>query len=291
MCIAIVKPKGCKLPKREWLENSFESNPDGGGFAVLKPNHNEVGYMKGYFNFEEYYKVLKDSIKTEDVALIHMRITTHGGTSAECCHPFPITQNTNVMRKVNGRAKKVLIHNGVLGGSFASKSTEGVSDTMVMTKYIARAGFKQYGSAFKVLMKPLLTGNKVAVLDENGFTLAGSGWKEETDGNYYSNDTYNYSWGSYGIMGGWRGWTNYDKPTKKKKKYSKFSFNQNQKVTKMEGGWERRDVNNLSKSDQNEVAFGTCPACLNYMPSVTYENDYFCRNCNIEWTGVERLCL
>ena len=79
MCIAIVKPKGCKLPKREWLENSFESNPDGGGFAVLKPNQNEIGYMKGYFNFEEYYKVLKDSIKTEDVALIPLRITTNGG--------------------------------------------------------------------------------------------------------------------------------------------------------------------------------------------------------------------
>ena len=158
-----------------------------------------------------------------------------------------------------------------------------------MTKYIARAGFKQYGSAFKVLMKPLLNGNKVAVLDENGFTLAGSGWKEETDGNYYSNDTYNYSWGSYGTFGWWNSQATITKP--KKKKYSKFSFNQNQKVTKMEGGWERRDVANLSRSDQNEVAFGTCPACLNYMPSVTYDNDYICRNCNIEWTGVERLCL
>lgn len=283
MCIAIVKPKGCELPKKEWLENSFESNPDGGGFAVLQPNQSEIGYMKGYFDFEEYYKVLKDSIRKEDVALIHMRITTHGGTSAECCHPFPITQDTNVMRKINGRAKKVLMHNGVLGGEFASKSTEGVSDTMVMTKYIARAGFTQYGSAFKVLMKPLLSGNKVAVLDESGYTLAGSGWKKEADGNFYSNDTYSYSWGNMWSTP-WKGWQ-----PKKEKKKSKFSFHQN--ATKMEGGWERRDVNTLSQSEQNELAFGSCPSCLNYMPSVTYDNDYICRNCNIEWTGVERLCL
>lgn len=127
-----------------------------------------------------------------------MRITTHGGTSAECCHPFPLTSHVTKMRKTKGITNKVLIHNGILGGRFGDEAKQGVSDTMVLTKYIAMSNVKQ-GKALKLMLKHILgSNNKVAILSDKGILRAGDGWKEEDDGNWYSNSTYSYGgWCSY----------------------------------------------------------------------------------------------
>ena len=276
MCIAIIKPKGSELPSEEWLENSFWSNADGGGFAVLKPKSKVIAYEKGYFNLDEYLNVLHSKIRTEDTALIHMRITTHGGTSAECCHPFPITHKYNEMKQVKGITDSVLVHNGVLGGRFGAKAKQGVSDTMVLTQYIAKADLSQYDDSFSVLMQPVLSGNnKVAVLTKDGVVKAGKGWIQENDGNLYSNDT--YRWGDF-MYGGY-GWKPLEPKKKKKKKYSKFSFNQNIPTNK---GYRRRSITDLNIQEQMDLEDGICPECLSFIPDAVF-GDYTCNHCKVEF--------
>ena len=94
MCVAIIKPNGVELPNREVLQRCFMHNSHGGGLATLDKGRRRFKITKGFFDFEVFYKHLKNNVSTEDVAFIHMRIATHGVTKngklyavAEQCHP------------------------------------------------------------------------------------------------------------------------------------------------------------------------------------------------------------
>tara|TARA_R100001126_G_scaffold35060_1_gene19588 strand:+ start:3363 stop:4220 length:858 start_codon:yes stop_codon:yes gene_type:complete len=262
MCIAIIKPKGKDIPSKEYIENSFDNNPDGGGYAVKRNGY--IKYAKGYFDVDEYYKVLQENIRKEDEALIHMRITTHGGTSKECCHPFPITNSYKKMRKTEGKTDRILIHNGVLGGKFGDEAKEGVSDTMVLTKYIDEARFSNYGKGFKSIMNTVVSGsNKVAILTNKGITMIGSGWTNASDGNWYSNSTYSYGCNMGYYNRGFNNWGFNDsylyggKNKKKKKNKSNDTYLRNHYTT--------TNVQELSTQAQIDLADDTCPYCLAFL--------------------------
>jgi hypothetical protein len=279
MCIAIVKPAGANVPSYDRILNSWESNQDGGGFAVQRKGKTLIKYEKGYFDMDKYYNKLVDTIKPEDTALIHMRITTHGGTSKECCHPFPISQDYDNMRETHGKCKKIMMHNGILGGAFGQVDKPGVSDTMELVKYLAKANFDTYGEGFQRLMEPILgSGNKVAVLTEDGYTLAGKGWIKEDDGCYYSNGTYEDYYSKY------CGYNNNFsfKPSKAKKKSNHFKKKTLNRGYNKVYNYKKVDVTSLPSHDQDDILSSVCPSCLQFMPDAVY-GDTVCKYCNIEY--------
>ena len=277
MCIAIVKPEGSKVPSYDRISASWDSNRDGGGYAIKRAGSDTIEYHKGNFDKEEYYNKLVQSIKPEDTALIHMRITTHGGTSKECCHPFPISHSYDEMRSTSGKCKKIMMHNGILGGAFGKVHKQGVSDTMELVKYLAKANLREYGSAFKVLMEPILgRNNKVAVLTEDGVTMAGVGWIEEDDGCFYSNDTYEEFW--------YKSWA-YPQiitPKKAQKKAKHFNTKQKQRGYTKAYNYKKVQTASMTQLDQDDILNNVCPSCLTFMPDGVY-GDYVCKYCNVEY--------
>ena len=102
MCIIVVKKAGIAAPSDEMFENMWNHNPDGAGFMYTA--NGGVCIEKGFMEYKDFYKAYKrvegkiDTVQTP--MIFHFRITTHGGTSPENTHPFPVTDNLSTLRKL-----------------------------------------------------------------------------------------------------------------------------------------------------------------------------------------------
>lgn len=193
MCIAIVKPKGVKMPSKDILKICFKNNPDGSGFSY---NRNGKNYIhKGYFTFADFYNdLLKCKIKDNESALIHFRVATHGSIDKSTCHPFLITQCYDDMKKTHIKTQgNIIIHNGMLH-LYDEDNT--ISDSMVLAKNLYSLDLNKTEN--KLMIQLALQNNdknktnRMAILYNNGQVQL-FGWKtkwENVDGCYYSNKSY-----------------------------------------------------------------------------------------------------
>lgn len=101
MCLLMVTMG--QLPKREYLVNASQNNPDGYGFAVRHEDHIVTGRSMKYENLiDRFYAEMAKS--ENPIGMFHARYTTHGTTMLENNHPF----------RVDGRKDIILAHNGML---------------------------------------------------------------------------------------------------------------------------------------------------------------------------------
>ena len=112
MCIAIYVPTGKNI-KDEQIRNAFSNNRDGAG-VMHYDKYGRVQYSKGFMNVESLLAYWHNNTTDKYPRAIHCRIATSGKISKGCCHPFPITDDLDVMLKSHGKSKTgCLIHNGV----------------------------------------------------------------------------------------------------------------------------------------------------------------------------------
>lgn len=185
MCIIAVKEKGYKLNK-EYVENCFLYNPDGAGFMFV--DNNKVHIEKGFFDVDKYIERLEEiweSKKLEEKNLVmHFRISTSGGISKETCHPFPISNKLNKLRKTEINCGSGIVHNGIIGKYATEKK---MSDTQ---RFILSDIFNIWRTNNKDILAKEFEGNgKFCILKSNGeIELYGKFLFEE--GYIFSNDTY-----------------------------------------------------------------------------------------------------
>lgn len=104
MCLLTYLPANVQ-PDTEALRCGAQCNNDGHGFGIVVPGQEEILVGKG-MNAEE---VIAEFVRLRaqyphGPALFHSRLTTHGNTGVDNCHPFV----------VNGDARTVVAHNGIL---------------------------------------------------------------------------------------------------------------------------------------------------------------------------------
>lgn len=165
------------------------NNPDGFGYAVHAGTH----IVKGSgLNFDA---VLDNFLKTRAIhsgpALFHSRITTHGSTSINNCHPFQVGKDTNT----------VVAHNGML--PIAARN--GMSDTAIFAKEL----FPSWGGASTLNSKKtrkklskFADGSKLVFLSANPDVQDDYYIINENDGHWvegvwWSNNSYKYDRYSY----------------------------------------------------------------------------------------------
>lgn len=193
MCVICAKPAGVDMPSEGDIMNMWLTNRDGAGF--MYPENGKVHIEKGFMKYDEFVARLDEFGKTHDLKatplVMHFRITTHGGTSAENCHPFPITDSIGMLKKLNCTTKVGIAHNGII----SITPRKGISDTM---EYIAsqlaplhRAIPKFYKDKNLMLMISNAIDSKMAFLVPNGniYTI---GDFENVDGVLYSNLYWTY---------------------------------------------------------------------------------------------------
>ena len=194
MCIIAAKPTGVQPPDASTLRKMWDANSDGAGFMYNM--NGKVNIQKGLMTFEDFTKAwnkLSKSVDMKKTAIVlHFRITTHGGTKPENCHPFPISDNVEVLKRLHITTDLGVAHNGIIDSVIPRKD---ISDTM---EYIAtqlaplkKALPRFYENKHAMLMVKNAIDSKMAFLTGDGkiYTI---GDFINSNGMLYSNSTYLY---------------------------------------------------------------------------------------------------
>ena len=169
-----------------------ENNPHGNGFCYAE--NGEVIIKKGYMDFESFYKALNEIPNIEDINLVgHCRITTHGSTSAENCHPFPLSNKIEDLKKTEIKTDVAIIHNGVIRSVEADKEND-LSDTMTYIKdrlynrYINNNIFMNSKFELDEIQKEI--GSKMVIMKSDGSYHIIGDFNTDEKGYIYSNYSY-----------------------------------------------------------------------------------------------------
>lgn len=177
MCIIIYTPDG-RIPKKH-LQRSLAENPDGWGYMFAWEG--EITIRKGLERNEFWAQWRADREFLEGRKVVfHSRITTHGGTTVDNCHPFEIPGH--------GLA---LAHNGII--SHHAKKDSDLSDTRHFVQDLLAdlpRGFLTH-KGIRRLISEYIGWSKLAFLGVNGnVCLLNSYLGEWRAGRWYSNDSY-----------------------------------------------------------------------------------------------------
>lgn len=211
MCIIAISEEGVKPLTEEILKTCFENNSDGAGFTWWDGWNWQVrkGFMK-WKKFKKAYNAMH--FEADTLVMCHFRIGTSGNKDGGNCHPFPVCQDYNKMRKKSFQTSQIVIHNGVIG------SGEGIaSDTMKhIKKYIAPLTRYSEDKDLEIILRESLKTTSCRWVITNGpiYNLYGE-WHDHDEGWKFSNTSYkprvttttttyhnntNYGWG-YGSTG------------------------------------------------------------------------------------------
>ena len=211
MCIIAAKPAGVAMPSRDTIRTMWDGNRDGAGLMYLEGG--KVTIEKGFMTYKSFAKKLDQLEKRLDLTrtpvVMHFRITTHGGTKPENCHPFPITDSVGALKKLTSRTDIGVAHNGII--HIIPRS--GISDTM---EYIAsqlaplkRALPRFYENKNAMLLVKNAIDSKMAFLTKEGkiYTI---GDFVTDKGVLYSNRSYIKSSLRYRDLGSWNCYADFE---------------------------------------------------------------------------------
>lgn len=130
MCVIAYKPVGVANFSRETLQKCWDTNDDGAGFAWWNAEERAWNVHKGFMSWKKFWKGYKvHDFQPNDCVIVHFRIGTAGLKDGGNTHPFPVTDNMEIMRQTEYSSQSVLFHNGVVG-----KGEGDYSDTMVFVR-------------------------------------------------------------------------------------------------------------------------------------------------------------
>lgn len=182
------------------------ANPDGMGLAFLNPDTGKVTTFKTLTDVKRLHKLYVRACEAGLSVIVHWRYTTHGTTSEDNCHPFPLP---------NGG---VLFHNGMLPVEPMNRIK---SDTRTFAIDCVRWGVdpfaadpKQRASARR-MMAAASHGSRLIALSTTGETWRCGAWVDDASAGYAWANTgcsiapggYSRAWTSYGSEDYARWWT------------------------------------------------------------------------------------
>lgn len=196
MCVIAVKPKDIDMPSDERIADMWKTNKDGAGYMYALDDN--IYIEKGFMTLDELKTALRmlneklnvRNLTFKDIPMVmHFRITTHGGTSRENTHPFPLSTNVEHLRALDVVAKMGVAHNGVIYSMPVEKE---LSDTQIFIRDIAyplSRLSKSFTTKYATLIKAVSSTSRFAFMNGSGIITLIGDFKETTDsdGLYYSN--------------------------------------------------------------------------------------------------------
>jgi predicted glutamine amidotransferase len=290
MCLIIVKPKDIELPSDYHIRVADSNNDDGIGVMVKFTDKARVFIKKDFKTAVEFTEWMKTNVKKEDIMVIHFRWATSGKNDMGNRHPFPITKNRELLRKTELFCGWAVVHNGVLTEYSGHKK---YSDTQKFTLDILASQAIKDNLRDKTVQKMIesfIGSDKLAILNEDGTLIKIGNFTKDTDGCYYSNDTYKqvrvvYDYSNYhGYGGGGFGQRTYFSngaivP------HNHYSLNQGTKGASSPG-----DDDDSPIVNQGSIFFDHCDGCgrkkkLLEIPSTHFDGEVFflCKSCRKQY--------
>jgi predicted glutamine amidotransferase len=189
MCLISVKTIGADLPIDEDLKEGESGNKDGIGIAYWKNNTKEVLIKKDFLNIDTFLLWLHENIKKEDSCVIHFRYATHGLKDMGNRHPFPLTKNTELLRKTELVCQSAVAHNGIIS---EYNRHETYSDTQkfildILSDDTIKNNLESEG--IKKLISSFVGSDRLAILTNTGKIHLWGDYEKEKD-IFYSNSGY-----------------------------------------------------------------------------------------------------
>lgn len=130
MCIIGIKPLKIKDFSEEILQNCWNRNSDGAGYAFWDAEKSLWSVRKGFMKWKDFMESYESNhFGEDDCTFVHFRIGTAGLKDGGNTHPFPICDDLEAMRVTEFDTNMLAIHNGVVG-----KGDNKYSDTMIYIK-------------------------------------------------------------------------------------------------------------------------------------------------------------
>jgi len=197
MCVIAYAPPGVTIMDAV-IEKIFKHNPDGAGIMWKPYDGCDVQIRKGFMDVES----LKDAwskVPTECEKAIHCRIATSGKISVDCCHPFPVREYAEQMRKGEDHAPIVLMHNGVFSFCEPDKGMDAsYSDSMLFAaRYLYPLRRELSNPALQQLLEATIGYSKLLIFNRDAKALLLGDW-EKKDGVFFSNLNHEYEYSIWG---------------------------------------------------------------------------------------------
>jgi hypothetical protein len=188
MCIIVAKPTDVAFPADSTFSTCFRANKDGAGFAYMRKGESVWHVRKGLMTIDAFLKSYHDcEISQEDFFAAHFRIGTSGPKDGRGTHPFPLTNDYDLLTSFSFNSESILFHNGVFGAG-----TDACSDTMLYVKNILSDNFvvdNIDNDVVRSLITESIAASRLLICARDKAILFGSGWLKD-NGVYYSNSSY-----------------------------------------------------------------------------------------------------
>ena len=172
MCVIIAKPKGVDPIKKEYFENAWQHNSQGGG-VVWKTPEGEVMMQKGFMDKDTFLAKLDEINQKDNAFIAHFRIKSVGEVNPENTHPFAMSHVT-------------FAHNGTIS---SIKPIEGKTDSETFGLWFLKDRSMKWIKDNSLLLELALGTSKFALMDNKTgeIHILNREYGQERDGAWFSN--------------------------------------------------------------------------------------------------------
>lgn len=170
MCVICASPKGTRQPSISEIKAMFMRNPDGAGYMYARDG--KVTIHKGFMDLGDFLNAVKaEHFTAKDSVVYHFRISTQAGINPSMTHPFPLSNQREVMKALDVHCGCGIAHNGIIWLTSDPNEKE-YSDTAIfiadyMSRIVERPADLKDPEVLSVI--EYLIGSKMAILDGSGY--------------------------------------------------------------------------------------------------------------------------
>lgn len=293
MCIILTCEQNVR-PDHELLDVCFNNNPDGAGIMWVEDGM--VCTEKGFDNLPDLEEAIWD-VPLNSRLVIHMRIATSGGIDVGTCHPFPISDELDVLHAPYAECDAAIAHNGIISG-VPTDAKLGISDTVYFVSHYVNALYHEEGLTKSALrrIKVAAPGNRFAIMTKDGTVhRLGTGWETVRKGIQASNSTWRYQkylW-SYDAIWDDEEW---DYATAWTPKYNEYYQSEDDWGYKYGGGWsdgwyvDEEDEDELYSPEYIALFDGMCGDCRHRATCMAYGPICECVMDEVDFVKREKAC-
>ena len=187
MCVICASPKGTRQPSISEIKSMFWRNPDGAGYMYARDG--KVFIHKGFMDLSDFLNAIKsEHFTAKDSVVYHFRISTQAGIDPTMTHPFPLSNQREVMKALDVHCGCGIAHNGIIQLTTDPNEKEYSDTAIFIADYLSSILTNPTDLHDPEVLDLIrcLIGSKMAILDGSGY-IATVGQFVNERGLLYSN--------------------------------------------------------------------------------------------------------